>query len=337
MTLTTEADQISDIAFGFMGSKTLFAALELEVFTHLSGGPLTGAELADKAGVHEDRMVTLLTALAGLGLVSVEDGRFANSPASEAFLVKDAKYDFGDYLRLQVGKQMYPLLDQIDGVLKGEMSSDDVKSYAQWFADPEEARLYSESQHAGSLGPARALARNLDLGGAKRLLDVGGGTGAFAITLCKAFPELSATILEFPNVAALGRNYVEEAGLSDRVTYVEGNALEAQWPAGQDVVLMSYLFSGVPGETHNGLIAQAHEVLQPGGQVLIHDFVVDKDRSGPKLAALWQLQHTAFTPEARSLDDGWLADTMEGAGFADVNVSTMIPEMTMLATGRKAA
>ena len=147
--------------------------------------------------------------------------------------------------------------------------------------------------------------------------------------------QLTATVLEFPNVAALGREYVEEAGLTDRITYHEGNALEAEWPKGQDIVLMSYLFSGVPGDAHEGLIADAMTALNPGGRIMIHDFVVESDRTGPKLAALWQLQHTAFTPTARSLDDAWLAGALEKAGFEDVTVGPMIPGLTMLAMGRK--
>jgi ubiquinone/menaquinone biosynthesis C-methylase UbiE len=335
MPLLTEADQISQIAFGFMGSKALFAALELGVFTHLAGGPRTAAELAAAANVHGDRAQTLLTALAGMGLVSVEDGRFANAPAAQAFLVNGAKYDFSDYLRLQVGRQMYPLMDQLEGALTGNMDKAATGSYADWFADPDEARLYSESQHAGSLGPARQLAKALDLAGKRKLLDVGGGTAAFDITLCRANPDLTATVLEFPNVAALGRKYVETAGLSDRITYLDGNALETAWPEGQDVVLMFYLFSGVPGDTHDRLIAQAFDILNPGGLVLIHDFIVEKNRTGPMLAALWQLQHTAFTPEARSLDAGWMRAALSGAGGVDVQIAPMIPEMTMLAQGRK--
>ncbi|MBW4982137.1 class I SAM-dependent methyltransferase [Mameliella sp. CS4] len=335
MPLLTEADEISQIAFGFMGSKALFAALELDVFTHLAKGAMTAREMAAAAEMHEDRAMTLLTALAGMGLVAVEEARFSNAPAAEAFLVHGAKYDFSDYLRLQVGKQMYPLMEQLEGALSGEMDEDATASYADWFSDPAEARLYSESQHAGSLGPARQLARSLDLGGKKKMLDVGGGTAAFDITLCKKNPELTATVLEFPNVAKLGREYVEKAGLSDRITYLEGNALETPWPEGQDVVLMSYLFSGVPGETHAGLIAQAFKVLNPGGVVLVHDFIVNEDRTGPGLAALWQLQHTAFTPEARSLDAGWLEGALAAAGFQDVSVGAMIPEMTMLAQGKK--
>jgi ubiquinone/menaquinone biosynthesis C-methylase UbiE len=318
-----------------MGSKALFAALELGVFTHLAGGAKTAAELAGAARVHEDRATTLLTALAGMGLVSAQEGRFANAPAAQAFLVNGAKYDFSDYLRLQVGRQMYPLMEQLEGALTGDMDTAATASYADWFADPAEARFYSESQHSGSLGPARQLANSLDLGGKRRLLDVGGGTAAFDITLCRANPDLTATVLDFPNVAALGRRYVTAAGLSDRIAYLEGNALEAEWPAGQDVVLMSYLFSGVPGDTHDRLIAQAFDILTPGGSVLIHDFIVAEDRTGPMLAALWQLQHTAFTPEARSLDAGGLQAALSKAGFVDIGIAPMIPEMTMLAQGRK--
>ena len=337
MTPATEADEISNIAFGFMGSKALFLAIDLDLFSKLAEGPKTADEVAEATDVHRDRVETLMTALAGLGLLTVEDGKFANSPAAESFLVKGAKYDFSDYLARQVGQQMYPLMDQLAPAVKGDLGEDATGSYEEWFSDPEEARLYSESQHAGSLGPARQLARRLDLSEARSMLDVGGGTGAFAITLCKAFPELKTTIVEFPNVAELGRGYVEKAGLSDRIEYVDGNALKTGWPGGQDIVLMSYLLSGVPGDMHEGLIADAMKALKPGGQLLIHDFMVHADRSGPGLAALWQLQHTAFTPEARSVDSGTLSTELTEAGFEDVSVDEMIPQMTMIAKATKPA
>lgn len=333
--LLTKADQVSDIAFGFMGSKALFAALDVGLFTALSDGARTAEEVGRATGLHPQRAETLMTALAGLGLLSVEQGRFANAPAAEAFLVKGAKYDFGDYLRLQVDKQMYRLLGQLSPALTGTLQEGATSSYEDWFADPEEARLYSESQHAGSMGPARQLAKRVDLAGTRHLLDVGGGTGAFAIGLCKAYPELRVTILDFPNVAALGRRYLEEAGLSDRISYHEGNALQAEWPDGVDAVLMSYLFSGVPGDAHAGLLDKAMAVLAPEGRVMLHDFIVHADRTGPRLAALWQLQHTAFTPEAKSTDTEGLSRALEAAGFDGVEIGPMIPEMTMLAVAQK--
>lgn len=331
----TEADQISDIAFGFMGSKALFVALDHEIFTHLSKNALDADEIAGKTGLHRDRAETLLTGLAGLGLLTVKDGRFANAPGAEAFLVRGAKYDFGEYLRLQVGQQMYALIHQLGAAIAGRMPANATASYEDWFEDAEEARLYSESQHAGALRHARQVTKKVDLSDAKTLLDVGGGTGAFAIALCEAFPDLTATVVDFPNVATVGRDYAEAAGLADRIAFIDGNALKTDWPAGQDIVMMSYLLSGVPGREHETLVGRAFETLAPGGRLLVHDYVVEADRSGPRLAALWQLQHTAFTPEARSVDVAGLEAMLRASGFAEVETVEMIPQMTKLSVGRR--
>lgn len=337
MKLIAEAEEISEIAFGFMASKALFAALHVGLFTKLSERPKRIEEIAAEANTPVNRIQTLMTALAALGLVSREGDVFQNSPGAEAFLVEGAKYDFGDYLRLQIDRQMFPIMTGLEAVVTGETSErPQIESYAEWFSDPDEARLYSESQHAGSLGPGRSVARMIDLSGAETLVDVGGGTGAFAIRLCEANPKLKATVLDFPNVVALGKEYVAQAGLSNRIEFIPGNALEDDWPGGQDVVLMSYLFNGVPGEAIPDLTRRAYASLNPGGHFLVHDFIVDDDRTGPTLAALWQLQHMAFTPAAKSMTPTWLEGVMAGVGFADIACHTLIPGMTRLMHARKA-
>lgn len=331
----TEAEQISNIAFGFMASKALFVALHVGVFTRLAEGPKTAADLATECDVLENRMTTLLTALNSIGLLVREGNTFRNSPGAQAFLVKGARYDFGDYLRFQIDRQMFPFMQGLEAVVRDDIAPDQIDSYAKWMADPEEARLYSESQHAGSVGPARTLARIADLSDVDSLLDVAGGTGAFAIELCRIYPKLKVTILDFPNVVDLGRKYVAEAGLEDRISFLPGNALETEWPEGQDALIMSYLFNGVPGEAIPELARHAWRVLNPGGQYIVHDFMVEDDRSGPTLAALWQLQHMAFTPAAKSITPLWVSGVMEGAGFGDIRVEELIPAMTKVVLSRK--
>ncbi|MCB9929988.1 MAG: methyltransferase domain-containing protein [Alphaproteobacteria bacterium] len=335
MKVITEAEEISNIAFGFMASKALFVALHLDVFTKLSGDSKNAKAIAQEAGVPENRVLTIMTVLTTMGLVTREGDAYTNSPGAEAFLVQGARYDFSDYLRLQIDRQMYPFMQQLEGVVTDNLSPDDVDSYAKWMENEEEARLYSESQHAGSLGPGRTLARMVDFSGVDHLLDVAGGTGGFAIRLCQANPNLRVTILDFPNVVALGREKVAEAGLSDRIEFIGGNALESEWPSDVGAVLMSYLFSGVPGDAIPELARHAYDVTRPGGLYLVHDFMVEDDRSGPTLAALWQLQHLAFTPDARSSTPSWVAGIMEGAGFGHIETETLIPGMTKLVWGRK--
>lgn len=331
------AEDISDIAFGFMGSKALFSALNSDVFSLLSEKTLLPSEVAEGSNLDTERATTLLTALTALGLVRRDGDGFTNSPAAEAFLVKGKKYDFGDYLRFQIDRQMYPFMTQLNDALEGTLEEEQVASYEEWFSDAQEAELYSQSQHAGSLGPGRSLAKLVDLSSVRKLLDIGGGTGAFSISLCKAYPGLGSTILDFPNVAEVGKGFIESEGLENRITYQPGNALKDTWPAQADAVLMSYLFSGVPGASIPGLVRKSMDTLTPGGIYMVHDFMVDESREGPKLAALWQLQHTAFNPEAKSITSTYVSGLMEAAGFKDVTIKEMIPGMTSLVFGRKPA
>ena len=332
------AEELSSIAFSFMASKALFAGLHIDLFTVLADGPMTPEAIAEATEVPVNRVVLLTTALASIGILTwADEKRVMNAGAAENFLSRKSKYDFGDYLRYQIDQQMYPFLLQLNAVMRDTLSDDAIASYRHWMADEEQASVYSESQHAGSLGPGRTLARLVDLTGASSLLDVGGGTGAMTISLCKAYPELHSTIIDFPNVAEIGWRFVSEEGLVDRVRYIPGNAVEVAWPGGHDAILMSYLLSGVPGAGVETLIANAFRALAPGGKLMIHDFMVEEDRRGPALAALWQLQHMAFTPEARSLSVGWLVRKGREIGFETEGGQELIPAMTKLVVLEKPA
>ncbi len=333
--LAETAEDVSTIAFGFMASKALFAGLHLDVFTHLADGPKTSGEIASETDTPENRLVTLMTALNCIGLVDYEDNRYANSPGAEAFLSRTSKYEFGDYLRYQIDQQMYPFLGQLNEVLDGSLAADAVDSYQHWMSDPEQAALYSNAQHAGSLSPGRTIARMVDLSRAKSLLDVGGGTGAMSIRLLEANPNLMSTIIDFPNVSEIGWRFITEANMVNRVRYIPSNALTVEWPKEQDAILMSYLFSGVPGGEVPRLVQYAFDCLASGGAYMVHDFMVDDDRTGPPMAALWQLQHMAFTPDAHSVTAGWLKDEMEKVGFVDIRDDQIIPGLTHLVHARK--
>jgi ubiquinone/menaquinone biosynthesis C-methylase UbiE len=203
--------------------------------------------------------------------------------------------------------------------------------------DAEQASIYCEAQHAGSLGPGKTLCRLVDLSGAETLLDVGGGTGALSIRLLEEFPNLTSTIIDFPNVAEIGWKFISEAKMVDRIRYIPSNALSTEWPTNQGAILMSYLFSGIPGTEVPRLVEYAFDCLKPGGNFMVHDFMVENNRLGPPMAALWQLQHMAFTPEARSVTPGWLRNRLHEVGFVDIQEDEMIPGLTRLIHAKKPA
>jgi|EP01043_Picozoa_sp_COSAG02_P058541 ubiquinone/menaquinone biosynthesis C-methylase UbiE len=228
-------------------------------------------------------------------------------------------------------------MEHCSDVLQSKPSKAKAANYEEWMSDPVEARLYTESQHSGSTGPARGLSKKIPeiLGECRELLDVGGGSGGFSITLAKQWPELHCTVLDFPNVCAVGRDFVEKDEMVGRVDFLEGNAVTTPFPADKDAVLMSYISSSVGEEDLSVLYNKAYAALRPGGSIFIHDFMVEDDRTGPPLAALWALQHMVFTPGAISITPSHLTGLLEGQGFEDVKVWEMIPGLTKVAVATK--
>lgn len=330
MPAITDVRDISRIGYGFMASRALFAALDADLFGHLAHGPKTLDALAADTGLKSGRLRPLLTACAALGLLVRDGDGYANAPASATYLVRTSPAYFGDYFRFQVSRQIYPTLLHLDAALRGER----VDFYSQ-LRDPQEASAFTRAQHSGSLGPAHVVAKLVDLTGARRLLDVAGGSGAFSMMLCQRAPELRCTIIDFPSVAAVGRALVRDSGLADRIAFMEGDAREVGWPADNDVVLMSYLLSAVAESSAHELLAKAYKALRPGGLLLVHDFMVDDDETGPPLAALWLLNAVTIDADVATLTPAWLSAAASRAGFSQCEITPVVSGTTRMLTARR--
>ena len=332
MASITNVRELSELAYGFIASKVLFSALNARVFDRLADGPRSIDALAATTGIAGHRLDTLLTACVSIGLVERRRNAFVNAPASQQYLVSSSPQYFGDYFRFQIDRHLYPLLENLDQALRGEAGT----SLYDVMDDPTEAEHFSRAQHVGSLGPAPVVKRMVDLAGARRLLDVAGGSGAFSITLCQEYPELRATILDFPTVEPLATRYAGEANLTERIGFLGGDALEVSWPDEQDAVLLSYLLSAVSANRFPSLLERAQGALRPGGQLLVHDFFVDDDRRGPSGAALWFVPFL-FNREAVSFTPADITRLAEAAGFIDVATRDVVPGLTRLLTAHKDA
>jgi len=328
----TDVREISRIAYAFMASKALFGALHLGLFDNLAKAPNDLEGLSAESGVAPNRLNSLLIALVSLGLLIKEEGRYANAPATDRYLVRGQPAYFGDYYTPQIDRLVYPKLDHFTPALTGEAVDG---LYEHEFADPEEAADFTIGQHAGSQGPAYMLARRVDLSGRRKLLDIGGGSGAFSLEICRTNLEVTATVLDFPNVVGYADQFAADAGLGDRITTLAGNALETDWPKDHDVVLMSYLLSAVPRPAVDALLARAWSALPSGGLVLVHDFVINEAGTGPDLAALWYLPMMLGNPDSSMLTESELTGNLARLGFVEIDSEELISEITSLIIARK--
>ena len=192
---------ISSVAYGFMGSQALFAALEVGLFTELTAGPASIAELAQRLGTEPRPLLALLEACVATDLLERDGDRYRNSAAADRYLVRHARGYMGDYYLRQIAATLYSQVPAARAVVRGGAGG---ATYAGFLDDPVRTEEFIRGQHAGSSGPAYLLAKTPDVARFTNLLDLGGGSGVFAIEMVRRHG-LSAIVVDHPAGVAVAR------------------------------------------------------------------------------------------------------------------------------------
>lgn len=260
---------------------------------------------------------SMISALCAMGLVLRTKGGLRVSEDAAAYLTRGTPGSLWGLVDMEVDHFLSPR------ALMDALQKDDSSVYGDadpWEAhdeDPERARAFTAAMHSVSERPAAGVAEFVDLTGVKSLLDVGGGSGALSIALCGANPALRATIFDIAAVEPLAREYVGDAGLSDRIDVEVGDMFGPPLPAGHDAVLYSQILHDWGFEKGADLLARAFEALPPGGQVLVHEKLVEDEADAPLANALVHLDMLVWT-EGQQYRLRELTGMLTAAGFEDV-------------------
>ncbi|MGB3387162.1 MAG: methyltransferase [Pseudaminobacter sp.] len=183
-------------------------------------------------------------------------------------------------------------------------------------ADPKMLAYFWEAMHSLSTMSARKLGEAVDFSRFRRLLDIGGGSGAYNVELCKQYGELRATVFELPHVAEIAAGKIVEAGLADRVDAVGGSFFDSL-PDGYDVHLLSMVLHDWDEAKNRALLSRSFAALPSGGAVVITELLVNDEKTGPAPAALMSLNMLVET-EGRNYTPGEYSAWLEEAGFLHI-------------------
>jgi SAM-dependent methyltransferase len=311
---------LMQLSTGFWAFKTLAAAHELDVFTRLSsGGGMTIEEMAAEYGIEKRPSEMLLTACAALGLLDKDGARYVNTPLAEEYLVKGKPYYFGGFVEM-LDKRLYPGWGKlVEAIHTNRPTTWDPATQKSLFEgeDPAMLDLFWGAMHSLSTFTARALGEAIDFSSHERLLDVGGGSGAYDIELCKRYPQLRATVHDFPFVVEIAARNIEEAGLSERIQTHGGDFFaDSGLPDGHDVILLSMILHDWNEEHNREILQKCYDALPSGGGIVISELLVNDDKTGPPPAALMSLNMLIET-EGRNYTPAEYSSWLKDIGFID--------------------
>lgn len=313
---------LMQLATGFWSFKTYAAAIEIGLFDLLAGGRgMVADEVAAALGIQHRPADLLLAGCASLGLLDKDGARYRNSALSEEFLVKGRPYYFGGFVRY-LDRREYPAWEHIVEVLRDNRprtwSSDTQKSLFDT-EDPETLELFWDAMFSISTFTGRALGDVYDFTRHARLLDVGGGSGAYPIELCRRYGHLSATVFDLPPVCGLARDKISAAGLDGTIDTCAGDFLrDSALPGGYDAILLSMILHDWDEETGRALLCKCRASLPEHGAVLICELILNDARTGPPAAALMGMNMLVETEGGKNYSGAEYKQWLLDAGFARV-------------------
>jgi 3-hydroxy-5-methyl-1-naphthoate 3-O-methyltransferase len=301
-------DDVNELVRGFMPSRAVLTALELDVFTAVGEGG-TAKQIAAKIHTAARATEMLLNALVSLKLLEKREGVYTNTPLSARFFVEGTP-DSARTAQLHmanVWKRWSTLTEAVRAGTSVAPRGDN------GFVVP----FIAAMDHTAR-GRARAVVEATGVNGARRMLDLGGGSGAYSIAFAKAAPALRVDIVDLPEVLPITQEHIRKAGLADRISTCAGDMLAIPLESGgYDLVLLSAICHMYSPEENQQLFQRAYAALAPKGRLVVSDFILEADKTAPRFGALFALNMLVSTRAGASYSEPEYEAWLKAAGFAE--------------------
>jgi len=322
--LPVQPETILRFTTAYQQTALLMSACQLRLFTHLAATPLTATALAQRCGVPVRGLTRLANACVALGLLEKTTQGYCNTPVAATFLVQGQPGYLGDLAGGFTAEQ-YVAWGQLSAAIFQDapvrlQSGQGVMSMSAAEIDNYVLGLYNIGLLAG-----RGLAEHVDLQARQQLLDVAGGSGAFAIRFAERYPALRATVFDLPPVVQRARQLIATHQLSQRIAVRAGNYLEDDFGRGYDVVLFSNVLQTESPDTCALLLRKALAALDPGGQVVISGIMCQPDRVSPPPQTLFSVLMYLYFPQGEAHPATEISAWLRQVGFVNPTVLDLPP------------
>lgn len=324
--------RLQEIVQAYSQSAALMAGVELGLFTAVSGGAGTIAEIAAAIDLSETNAERLVTACHAMGLVARHQGRFRNADDVERFLVEGGRSYAGPWMLFtkprwtewgRLAEHLRSRPQRVLGMYEGFTVAD--------------ARRYHAATYSIGMGAGRRFVRQVDLSGRRKLLDLGGGSGAYSINAALAHPSIEAVVFDLAPVTVVAGEFIASHGVSDRVATQAGDFTKDPLPTDADVAVMASNLPQYSRDIIAQVIARTFAALLPGGEMHLIGEMLDNDRAGPIGPAIWGLSEAIAGSTGLAHSQADCIGYFERAGFTDVAADVFVERTLTRVSGTKPA
>ncbi len=323
--------RLQTMSRAFIESAAMFSAIDLGLFTSISNGNNTVGTFAAEAGISELNAERLMTVAASSGLINLAGDHYENAEDVQRYLVEGEKGYAGAWLTFT--RPGWKNWGELTSKLQNPQSPTVIGSYDTMTVA--KARTYHEATASIGFGAGRRFAKQVDLSSRHKMMDLGGGSGAYSIVAAQNHPQLSAVVFDLPPVVEVTKDFIKDNGVEDRVSTQGGDFTIDSFPENCDVAIMASNLPQYNREIISLVIQKAFDALLPGGEMHLIGEMLDDDHAGPLDAAIWGLLEVMSNSTGLAHTRADCAGYFEQAGFTDVEVNEFVPGVLARVSGTK--
>jgi len=320
---------ILELARNFMESRVLLTGAELNLFTLLAFETLSAEEVASRTGANLRALTVLLDALAAMGLLVKQEGRYSSPQAISSLLSEKSPESILPIVHhmAHLWQRWSKLTERVGG---REEPGKHIESQ-----ETNQMTAFIGAMHAIAAKLAPGVVAAVNPGAARNLLDVGGASGTYTLAFLRAAPEMRATLFDKPEVIPIARRRLGKTAVLDRVTLVGGDFYRDEFPPGHDLALISAIIhQNSPGENLD-LYRKVFRALSPGGRIIIRDHIMEPHRTRPRDGAIFAVNMLVATRGGNTYTFEEIQTGLVQAGFVRIRLLQRGERMDGLVEGFK--
>ncbi len=325
-------DGILQLGLGFWGSKAFLSAIELGLFTELAKGRVEAQALRQRLGLHERSARDFFDTLVSLGMLRRRGTTYSNTPETDLFLDRAKPSYIGGILEMAAAR-LYGFWGSLTEGLRTGQPQNEAKHggnvFTAIYSDPQRLRQFLSAMSGISMGSAIAIAKKFPWKNYRTFIDVGGAQGCVPVQVALAHPHLSGGEFDLPPVGPIFQDYVKSFGLEGRLKFAPGDFFKDPIPS-SDVLIMGHILHDWNLKEKLALLKKVHDALPKGGALIVHESIIDDDRSKNAFGLLMSLNMLIETPGGFDYSGADCTGWMKKTGFRKTFVEHLVGPDSMV-------
>lgn len=310
-------ERVMQVVWTLLHPLAVDAAIQNRVFDALDSSPKTLEEVSRETGASARGLAAIMNLLVGIQfLARTADGRYALTPESSAYLVSSKPAYCGGFVHhlISMASDFLPLAEIVrtgKPVAGHDVSGESADFFEQLVGNIMPIAYPGARAVAEALGVARATQP-------LRVLDIGAGSGVWGIAMAQASPQVRVTAVDLPGVLGVTRKVAQKFGVGDRFEYAGKDIFKDELGSGYSIATLGHIMHMAGPEQNRFLAKNIFRALVPGGTLVIGEFIVNEDRSGPVEPLAFAINMLVHTEQGNAYKLSEIRSWLEEAGFANV-------------------